>query len=225
LEIVHGTHENRNITSSLSIEEEAAFRPLATNLPLVESQMILEVISESISSLFRIGILVRKATSRDRFSQALQVSDLTFSKEPDISYVRQKYPKLGSGWLSDRLGGAVAKRRQFIAYSRDHRSRLGGEESMDDHSASRTERLSSKATTIAPCIDPRILEEEGFDALSLVTASTMMDSSSPLQLPSLADLSREGNPFECPICFTLQSFQREKTWKLVLTSHNRSGIS
>jgi hypothetical protein len=202
------------MTSSSNVEEEASSNP-----PLLESQMILEVISESISSLFRIGILVRKATSRDRFSQALQVSDLTFSKHPDISYVRQKYPKLGPEWLSDRLGGAIAKRRQFIAYSRDHRSRLGGEESMGDHSASRTERLSSKATTIAPCIDPRTLEEEeeAFDALSLVTASTMMDSSSLLRLPSLADLSREGKPFECPICFTLQSFQREKTWTLVLT--------
>lgn len=179
--------------------------------------MILEIISESISSLFRIGILVRKATSRDRFSQALQVSDLTFSKEADISYVRQKHPKLGQGWLSTRIGGAVAKRRQFIAYSRDHRSRLGGDESINDYSASRTEILSSKATTIAPCIDLRTQEEEEFDALSLVTASTMMDSSSLLRLPSLADLSREGEPFECPICFMLLSFQREKTWKLVLT--------
>ncbi|KAM6529144.1 hypothetical protein FALCPG4_007292 [Fusarium falciforme] len=213
LNIVLGTRENRNMASSLHFEEEAASEPLATSPPLIESQMILEVISESISSLFRISMLVRKATSRDRFSRALQVSDLVFSKEPDISYVQEKYPKLSLEWLYDRLGGAVAKRRQFIAYSRDHRSRLGGEETINDDSASRTERLSSKATTVSPCIDPRTLEEEEFDALSLVTASTMMDSSSPLQLPCLADLSREGEPFECPICYTLQSFQREKTWK------------
>ncbi|EXL40159.1 hypothetical protein FOCG_17262 [Fusarium oxysporum f. sp. radicis-lycopersici 26381] len=213
LNIICGTRENRNITLSLAVEQEAASRPSAISPPLSESQMILEIISESISSLFRIGILVRKATSRDRFSQALQVSDLTFSKEADISYVRQKHPKLGQGWLSTRLGGAVAKRRQFIAYSRDHKSRLGGDESINDYSASRTEILSSKATTIAPCIDLRTQEEEEFDALSLVTASTMMDSSSLLRLPSLADLSREGEPFECPICFMLLSFQREKTWK------------
>ncbi|KAF9776184.1 hypothetical protein IL306_005658 [Fusarium sp. DS 682] len=184
LSIIRGTRENKDMTLSLNVEEEAASRPSAISPPLIESQMILEVISESISSIFRIGILVRKATSRDRFSQALQVSDLTFSKEADISYVQQKHPKLGQGWLSDRLGGAVAKRRQFIAYSRDHRSRLGGEESINDHSASRTEILSSKATTIAPCIDPRTLEEDEFDALSLVIASTMMDSSSLLRLPS-----------------------------------------
>ncbi|KAM0258708.1 hypothetical protein ACHAQJ_003717 [Trichoderma viride] len=42
----------------------------------------------------------------------------------------------------------------------------------------------------------------------------MADSSSNLTLPRLADVAPTLEPFECPICFTLQSFQREKSWRI-----------
>jgi hypothetical protein len=177
--------------------------------------MILEVISECIGSLFKIGILIRKARPGDRFKRALQVSDLTVPDNFYVDYVHQKHPKVAEDWLSKRLGGAIAKRRQFIIYCRDHRSRLGAEDGADEVVTTHTERLSSKATTF---ISPNTLEtteaEEGDDdAVSFMSASTTIESLSALKLPRLADLSKDQQPFECPICFTLQSFQREKAWK------------
>ncbi|KAM0420360.1 hypothetical protein ACHAPT_011902 [Fusarium lateritium] len=135
-------------------------------VPQDESHMILEVISEAIGSLFRIGILIRRATTRDRFNQALQASDLVFPPEFDIDYVREKHPKTRSGWLSGRLGGAIAKRRQLISYCRDHRSRLGAEQTLEDGTTSQKDNVSSKATTFAPKMDLKELEVEEEDAMS-----------------------------------------------------------
>ncbi|RSL51393.1 hypothetical protein CEP53_008442 [Fusarium sp. AF-6] len=205
LDIILGNRENRDLVSSPVSEEDSTDRD--------EAHMILEVISDSVGSLFRIAILVRRATTRDRFERALQASDLDFPPEFDIDYVREKHPKIQQSSLSARLGGAIAKRRQLISYCRDHRSRLGAEQTINDDAISRMEKTSSKATTFVPQTDLRDLEVEEDDAASFTSASTMTDSALLLRLPSLADLSPDGNPFECPICFTLQEFQREKAWK------------
>ncbi|KAH7020416.1 hypothetical protein EDB80DRAFT_882449 [Ilyonectria destructans] len=203
LSIILGTRENWPLTADLDTESQ----------PSDQSQVILKVILESISSLFGIGMLVRRSTPRDRFQRALQVSDLAFPKQFDVDHVEQKHRKLRTSWLSARLGGAIAKRRQFIKYCRDHTSRLGIEDIIDDNPTAGTERMSSKATTFVPGMVPKVFETDEDDALSFVSASTMTDCSTALRLPSLADLSKDGKPFECPICFTLQSFQKERAWK------------
>lgn len=192
-----------------------------------EAGSMLRMVSECLRALFRIGILVRKATPRDRFEIALQRSEYAFSAQFDINYVQERYPKLASkdsAWLASRLGCANSKRRQFINYVRDHRAKLDVEDSkvvaktvMD----AATVRESSKATTF---VAPRDLSTSGFlqpsldiedDSLSLVSASTAFDNETSLRLPSLADLGPDGEYFECPICCTLQSFRSEKAWKYV----------
>ncbi|KAF6845187.1 Reticulocyte-binding protein 2-like protein a 5 [Colletotrichum musicola] len=40
-------------------------------------------------------------------------------------------------------------------------------------------------------------------------------------LPSLADLSTDQKAFECPTCFTTQSFSRETSWRMGLSNHVR----
>lgn len=175
--------------------------------------MILQIIRESINSLFRLGMLVRKLSPRDRFQQALRNHDLTFSESFDIDYVEQRYNKLRTSQLPKRLGSAIAKRRQFIKYCRDHSSRLEVDETT--HNATATKRLSSKATTFVlhPNVHSGDIFEEEYDNVSLTSASTIADSFSNLTLPRLADIAKTQEPFICPICFTLQFFEREKSWR------------
>ncbi|KAK3314614.1 hypothetical protein B0H66DRAFT_316092 [Apodospora peruviana] len=193
--------------------------------------MIVEVIGESITLLFRLGILVRKASPTDRFKRALQMSSAPFNESFDISYVTEKHPKMkdsGAGWLTTRLGRIISQRRLFIKYSRDHKVRLAFDGAIPDQLATQTERQSSKASTFhleqlpmsalasaTPGTQMQQLEEEDVDdVMSVMSASTMSDNLSVLRLPSLADLSVDGKPFECPICFTLQHFHREKAWRV-----------
>ncbi|CAJ0555333.1 Ff.00g053980.m01.CDS01 [Fusarium sp. VM40] len=178
-----------------------------------EYSMILLVISGCISSLFKIGILVRKSTTRDRFERALQESDLEFPPRFDIQHVHEKHPKTSLRGLAVRLGSAITKRRQFIMYCRDHRLRLGEESALEDKKTAHEERSSSKATTFIPNEELADIQMEEDDVASFASASTITDSDHALQLPSLASLSPDGQPFECPICFTLQTFQRDKSWR------------
>ncbi|KAI7782209.1 hypothetical protein LA080_013754 [Diaporthe eres] len=126
---------------------------------------------------------------------------------------------LDSRWLASKLGGANAKRRQFINYGRDHKAKLEAEGIVPTAGAM-TVVQSSKATTFAvpenlpPSEFLNLPVEAEDDSVSLVSASTAFNNDTSLRLPSLADLGPDGDYFECPICFTLQSFRMEKSWKI-----------
>lgn len=187
------------------------------------ANLILSMVSQCLKALFRIGILVRKSTPRDRFERALQQAEFAFPVQFDTNYVQERHPKLSfsdTRWLACRLGSANAKRRQFINYVRDHKAKLEVEDTNSTADAV-TAMQSSKATTF---VVPKTLSASEFlqsplegddDSISLVSASTAFDKDTNLKLPNLADLGPDGEYFECPICFTLQSFHKEKSWKYV----------
>ncbi|KAK0730181.1 hypothetical protein B0H67DRAFT_638717 [Lasiosphaeris hirsuta] len=130
-----------------------------------EAIMDLEVVSECIKSLFRVGIMVRKSAPRDRSKRALQIPEISFPSFYGIDYVK------------------------------DYKTRLGADDDARDSTtndgleviATATERFSSKATTSA-----------GNNSL------------------------RE--PFECPICFTLQSFKHKKSWQTHAFGHLKAYV-
>lgn len=198
--------------------------------------LLIDLMSECMKALFRIGILVRREVTYDRFQRALQRSRFSFPEQFDTDYVEQKHPKLRSKerGLATRLGRANAKRRQFIKYGRDHRTRLEMDMDVRQENVAEpkatlsidleapTEQLSSKATTFvmpaenwnSELLAPPIEDED--DGASLLTASTTFDSKKSLKLVSLADIGPEGEHFECPLCFTLQSFRTERAWRYVV---------
>ncbi|OTB01993.1 hypothetical protein M426DRAFT_13984 [Hypoxylon sp. CI-4A] len=161
---------------------------------LDESKSIIDVISQCIRSLFKIGTLVRKASPRDRFQQALQKSNSAFPASFDIDHVQHTYSKLSAPSaqrLAERMGNANAKRRQFITYCRDHNAKLS-ETDVDDGS---TTKKSSKATTLPPTGLAQ-LEELDKDTASMMTTSTTFESSLGHTLPSLKELSPDLETFE-----------------------------
>ncbi|KAJ4250167.1 hypothetical protein NW762_011981 [Fusarium torreyae] len=205
--MVRGAHDDHNMTLEPSLEND----------PSGEYAMILRMISGSVGSLFKLGVLVRKSITRDRFERALQEPDLQFPPQFDIQHVQERYPKTSISGITTRLGSAISKRRQFIAYCRDHRYRLGEESAFGDDRKRHKEHNSSKATTFHPDMKLTDIQMEESDTASYASASTITDSDLTHQLPSLASLSPDGQPFECPICFTLQNFQRDKSWRATYT--------
>ncbi|KAI1807430.1 hypothetical protein F4811DRAFT_549807 [Daldinia bambusicola] len=193
-------------------EDEESYKVALEYASSFEVQGFLEEISQCIRSLFRLGALIRKAVVRDRFEEALHRSESTFPPTFDLDYVRNKHPKLcrqDMGSLAARVGNANAKRRQYIQYCRDHRNRLGNASDETDGGLNADGGdAKSKATTMLP--GQQISIED--DLVSLTTVSTIFDPNNSLKLPALEELSPDSEPFECPICFTLQSFQTEKAW-------------
>jgi len=178
-----------------------------------EAAVVIGIIAQSITSLLQIGILVRKATTQDKFRKPCRLHEYHFWTLTIQSTCVTNTPSLTKCSLP--ACRAIANRRQLIIYCRDHRARLGYEETEDDRADEITVALSIKASiSHAPTRDPpQVQEEEDDDKISVMSVSTVSDASLFLKLPLLADLSPNNEPFECPICFTLQYFKREKTWQ------------
>ncbi|XXH01472.1 hypothetical protein Hte_007832 [Hypoxylon texense] len=217
--VISGDNPNRDLESDDEADiHDGDNQDLdADDPPMDEAHMNLELMAEAMKSLFQLAVLVRKSGPRDRFQRALQQSTSIFDESFDTNHVTQKYPKLSSAQheqLSKRLGSANAKRRQFIQYCREHKAHLDAhDEELRD---GMTEKVSTKATTFIQTIqsgslNPPSLDED--DAISILTATTIFNNETKLKLPSLAEVSSGEDHFECPICFTLQSFKTESAWK------------
>jgi hypothetical protein len=97
---------------------------------VTELDEILQSLADSISSLFKISLLIRSATPRDRYAKAATSAKQPFDNTFDISHVGHKHTKLEikeNQWLRNRLGQAITQRRQFLKYCREHHDKLGAE--------------------------------------------------------------------------------------------------
>ncbi len=110
-----GTRPNRvavtsKTSSSLGVE-------------ISEFSEIFGTVKNSITSLMQTSIIIRNATPRDRFVKAQSSGEHPFLESFDIAHVGHKYPKVdseGREWLKRRLGKAIAQRRQYLKYCREH---------------------------------------------------------------------------------------------------------
>ena len=219
--MVLGTRPNRDMDLDPTMQansygddsENAEYHP-------DEAHMLAKVISETITSLFRTADLVRSPVSKKEFIQAHQAPRTQVPDAGDIRLVRQKYPKLGPGWLLERLGIAITNRRHLIKYLLAHKSQRQAEGigSIDDTGSATTSGFPFGKTTksVGPKGSPASHGSgpggAGGVALSPATGST---PSSAFPYPQLARLSPSGEPFECPACFTTQSFTSEESWRYV----------
>jgi len=96
--------------------------------PTSEIQEVFQSIPETIASLFKLSILIRNSSSRDRHSKALaSASRAPFNEQFDIDHVGNKFPRLyrdDGEWLRLRLGKAIAQKRHYLRYCREHREKL-----------------------------------------------------------------------------------------------------
>ncbi|KAK8109061.1 hypothetical protein PG984_014862 [Apiospora sp. TS-2023a] len=128
LEIVSGNRENRRIVLGPELIDEdstslriSSFDNAEFNKPESdEAHDILDLISDCIGSLWKIAVVVRKATPPPQ-------GHLISMYDSDTFYVAMRYPKLarpGSRWLCERLGRAITMRRHSLQYNREHNHRI-----------------------------------------------------------------------------------------------------
>ncbi|KAK1812896.1 hypothetical protein LTR12_012703 [Friedmanniomyces endolithicus] len=110
------------------------------------------IAGDVITSLLKVSVLLRSATTRDRYARAAAASESqAFVPDFDIRHVKDEYPKVGKRpWLAKRLGTAIAQRRQFLRYSKDHSEKIARESRV---SAQPENTLSLAVTQIAPSVN------------------------------------------------------------------------
>jgi pentatricopeptide repeat protein len=224
------------VNQDIIIEVDADEKPHQ----LSEAGELFRSVKDTITGLFRISIIIRKASPRDRFAKALAARQEPFDDRFDIDYVSHKFPMLNvenKEWFKERVGKAITQRRQYLRYARDHRDKLAREPKdlwQPEDIGPRTTllpvlsqagktNLTKPPSTLAPTTASTLLaeklaiyEEELDDNQSQTSYAVSLgedDHESHLRLPSLAEVSKDATTFECPFCWTVQDIQRDSTWR------------
>jgi hypothetical protein len=158
--------------------------------PMSELDELLGVVADTISSLFKISMLIRKASPRDRFQKAAAADREPFDDSYDVAHVGHKFPKLECTkmqHLQERFGKAITRRRQFLRYAREHHEKLSHNPTAEalhlifpENEAERTK--GKKLETGKPVQDSQtadIIQEATLDILSSIPrtiASTLAPS-------------------------------------------------
>jgi hypothetical protein len=159
---------------------------------LDEAGTLLAIISESISSLFRLGVLMSKPSAPDPFESATRLPYWTLA---------ERCPR----GLERRFWQAAGKRRHFI--QNNLREAEAGK-SQESQVLPVSVNLQAQSSTPSRIRFTQIRSDRGPSH-----KQTHNDMTSPPTLPPLADLSQPGQQFKCPICFTSQAFETDTAWR------------
>ena len=87
-----------------------------------ELEQLFISVSETITSLYKLSIAIRRPTPRDRYTKAAKLTPL--DPRYDISHVYEKFRYLKSSRLIEKLGKANARRRDLFRYRARHHEKL-----------------------------------------------------------------------------------------------------
>ncbi|KAH8892431.1 hypothetical protein GQ53DRAFT_718810 [Thozetella sp. PMI_491] len=231
-----------------SIGDAAPDRKLSDNFhdadgqtPTYESNSLVGVIDSSIDELFHLSMAIRRQRPGGRLPPSSEL--IRQDPDQDIQYVKDVYPKVKqSPWLSERLGKAIAWRKDYFRYRQEHMHRLGGSISESKRPVNDTYISATNDTSDNTNRDPSTIattyqtesqtsasrteesSEEDAPASVRTRATSFLtkkgkDDIGELTVPKLTSLEFKGvrlgftHPFLCPFCMTVQNFEKESDWK------------
>ncbi|KAK5652640.1 hypothetical protein OQA88_10233 [Cercophora sp. LCS_1] len=194
-----------------------------------EISRILADIGHTIDCLLRLSITIRNPAPHDRFKSRAGADVVGIFEQWDTKHVQDKFPAAGAK-ISERLGRAIAWRRQYFKYREEHRAKLGHGLEADGEHDEREKSSTRGKSTIASSI-PNHLKESfqefsdlADDNRSEVSGTSYAPSTvdpTQLRVPPLPKEHAEG-PFECPFCRMVISINTRKEWNSHISGHLES---
>jgi hypothetical protein len=148
---------------------------------LSEAEQLLESLNDTIAGLFRLAMIIRKSSPRDRYDKALSGTN-PFGEVFDVAHVGHKFPKLAQpekAWLKERLGKALTQRRRYLQYAREHRRKLASHSNIRWNSAQEGHEASNLPAYSAVAL----ISEAGTTAQSGRTSTLAPTAASTMALP------------------------------------------
>jgi hypothetical protein len=188
--------------------------------PNTELSQISTEINSIIDCLYRISTSIRNPAPHDRFLNATRTN--TSHHEPfDIAHTREMFP-LATMDLTERLGRALSRRRQYFLYREMHHKKLsqgmreGGNDTVEDPGASTVassipghmkESKGDLSTEVMVLHEDQISESGWTDT---TRGSSLADGTRRKIPPPPADAHER--PFECPFCYMVVSAPTTAAW-------------
>lgn len=231
-QIVNSTQDELELLDMLGLTEDDSMKTCS------KISHTCDKIAEDISHLFKVAALISKFIARDRYARAETASKEKFDDHYDIAHVKAKFQHVKTpDWLLLRLGQVITKRRQYLKYVREHRSRVDNDSQQprepeipvvaslhplqfDGPSkaitlASRPSQVPTMATTVVSNVLLNV-QQTFEDDRSVTTANTTWldeDPDQKLSVPPLTDYTTLGREFPCPFCPTTTKFNSQSSWK------------
>ncbi|KAK3641618.1 hypothetical protein LTR56_011220 [Elasticomyces elasticus] len=224
---------NHELLSYCSVTDEA-FDLEVVGHPISEAHELCLTVADSITSLMKVSVLIRKATPRDKYVKAAAKKAMPEWTPSDRSHVGDKFPKVKDPrWLVERLGDAITARRQFLRYSQEHHERLAGETGGKHDVSGRSAPNATVTATAASTLDFEMIQSRKLhqlkddddsysQAYSRVTYAAAVDS--PLKFSSLESVAKGDSIFECPYCWSIVTCKRQREWEVHMLEDLRAYV-
>ncbi|KAJ3459400.1 hypothetical protein MRS44_015473 [Fusarium solani] len=185
-----------------------------------EVEHTLDEIAHVVDCLLRLSVTIRNPAPHDQFLSRAGEGLVKEFVYWDAKHVQDKFPNVEKD-LADRLGRAMARRRQYFKYREEHKSRLA--EGLDEDEA----EFGGRATTIASSLPEHLKEasksteaseaqlailDDGRSDASATSYATSSPDSTQLRVPPIPKEHIDGS-FKCPFCHMIASIDTRHAWK------------
>ena len=198
-------------------DDEAISLSEHTDALAQEETEILESVNKAIDSLFQAAMYVRQSTNRPSILQ-IHHGDSHYFQPLFTSHLWEKFP-LADEEIITRLAAVMTRRRSLLKYYEDHSKKLAA--GIDLTVAGADEDLEAQ-TTLSPTLATKFIDISATtDSLRVPTAHdqegsvysvSLFQSSDRLTIPPRPLESRDGTPFDCPVCHRLEVINDDQTW-------------
>ncbi|KAF8417853.1 hypothetical protein EV426DRAFT_515588, partial [Tirmania nivea] len=171
-------------------------------------------ISHIITCLYKLFIAIRNPAPPDRLQKLAMSIEDSQSESRDFKYLAKNF-QLTPDYLLERLRKGNTKRRQLLRYYQLHHNKLArfvDLPSQDDLKPTPPIRLIFWQHDDIADSCPISPEEPGTVSTALKQQSTPQ-TSVRIPPPPNFDAAYNGQPFECPYCFTLITLDNMRSWK------------
>ena len=171
-----------------------------------ELQQLHEEIVNIIDCLYQLSMLIRKPAQHDLLVGS-RIGDKAEFEFYDQEHVRNLHPKTEEQ-ISQRLGHAITRRRQYFGYRERHHRKLA-------EGIQRTTTGSVMSETIATDFVTHNMEFEETSSNSGISQTSYAPSlidGGRVTIPPPPRESVGGKPFECPYCFFLIDVKTARSW-------------
>ncbi|KAH7121456.1 hypothetical protein EDB81DRAFT_229486 [Dactylonectria macrodidyma] len=182
-----------------------------------EMDQILNEIGHVVDCLLRLSITISNPTPHDQFKSRVGVGTVDIFKDWYTKHVLEKFGQVDKK-TADRLGNAMARRRQYFQYREDHSNRLA--EGLDgdelDHDLQATTIASSIPKHLKESRESAMKEFAGLDdnrsEISRTSYAPSIANTDQIRVPPLPKEHADG-PFKCPFCHMIVSIETRHDWK------------
>ncbi|KAK8257551.1 hypothetical protein IWZ00DRAFT_484614 [Phyllosticta capitalensis] len=203
--------------SGLEVNERALDEGNDPSHGETELGQLMNGIKYSITDLLRISMVIRKPAAHDHFAHSNQVATSHFEAF-DLRHIQDKFPK-ASKMVVERLARATSSRRNYLKYREDRQIDLSAGledlEGLDDPNLPPPSLIATSLNTViknSVHLDLDARSDAGATETSFAS-SFHGEHDHVLRLPRIPKAGRNGDPFQCPLCFGIISAKTENSWK------------